>query len=334
MSKVLVLYSGGLDSTVVLAKAIADPLNREVETLTFDYGQSNSTEFLKAYALSMDWGFKFNKMILHGLGTDANVEIPARNTVFLAYALKFALENKFNTVQVGFEPDSTYVDSSWGYFELQRKLFELHGIRLEAPIKHYENKAQTLREALDLGVPLRYIHSCRNKEVCFECKTCKLLMKSLRSIIKFDNIELFFKSVIDNKAYGKGFNISTSESGSFKYLPALFEATRLQDLRGMTVYTTGNWGKSLEIAKNKYGLQCQLKINITADLKELRSNMLNTNTKLGEWGTRQALSTLPRPRYMNGKTINCPVVQGNLMASLVSLGYRIGNDITLITEEK
>ena len=73
-STALVLFSGGQDSTVCLAYALAT--YDRVETLAFDYGQTHKVELQcratilqKIGAINPDWGAK--------LGDDHNLEIPA-----------------------------------------------------------------------------------------------------------------------------------------------------------------------------------------------------------------------------------------------------------------
>ncbi len=56
--KALVLLSGGVDSAVALAKAVNDYGSQNVETVTYDYGQTNSNEIKYAQLLSDHYDVK------------------------------------------------------------------------------------------------------------------------------------------------------------------------------------------------------------------------------------------------------------------------------------
>src|SRR5438128_819333 len=88
-NKVVILYSGGLDSTVVLAQALAK--QDEVLALSIDYKQSNAEELVKAKALADNWGFNHEILPMEIKHTNAKIEVPARNTMFLSRALELAL---------------------------------------------------------------------------------------------------------------------------------------------------------------------------------------------------------------------------------------------------
>ena len=87
--KTIVLYSGGLDSTVVLAQEIRDQKG-DVLALSFDYGQSCGTELTKCSELSKYWGFRHKVVPMTLPFTDARSEIPARNTKRMAKLVKDA----------------------------------------------------------------------------------------------------------------------------------------------------------------------------------------------------------------------------------------------------
>src|SRR3990167_3437436 len=107
--KSVVLFSGGLDSTTCMALAIAEGF--EVYALSFQYGQSHVVELEHASKLAKQFGVKAHKMITLPLAdwggsslTDKsmvipnysdnkwipNTYVPARNTIFLSYALAYA----------------------------------------------------------------------------------------------------------------------------------------------------------------------------------------------------------------------------------------------------
>src|SRR5579885_3413477 len=114
--KAVVLLSGGLDSSTVLAIAHAE--GYELHTLSFDYGQRHQREVDAASAVARHYGVPLQKTVridLRAFGGSAltadiavpharsleemaqNIPItyvPARNTIFLSFALAYAEVNE------------------------------------------------------------------------------------------------------------------------------------------------------------------------------------------------------------------------------------------------
>src|SRR6266550_8872207 len=112
MKRAVVLLSGGIDSTTTLAIAIAE--GYEVYALSFDYGQRHEIETEAARRVANSLGAKEHRVAnidLHIFGGSALTDdievpkqrseteiahgipityVPARNTIFLAYALAWA----------------------------------------------------------------------------------------------------------------------------------------------------------------------------------------------------------------------------------------------------
>lgn len=107
MSKAVVLLSGGLDSTTCLSIAIKE--GYDVYTLSFDYGQKNNKEILCTQEIVKYYSIKEHKIIKVGnVGgsalTNDDIEVPdyqglpnipvtyvpARNIIFLSYAVGYA----------------------------------------------------------------------------------------------------------------------------------------------------------------------------------------------------------------------------------------------------
>src|SRR6056300_1439718 len=106
--KAVILVSGGLDSTTVIA--IAKAQGYECYTLSFDYGQRHRAELIAADRVSKSHGVAIHKTVRLDLSTiggsaltDMNIDVPeqettgipvtyvpARNTVFLSIALGWA----------------------------------------------------------------------------------------------------------------------------------------------------------------------------------------------------------------------------------------------------
>lgn len=108
-NKAIVLVSGGLDSTTTLA--IAKDLGFECYALSFDYDQRHISELIAAKKVATSFNVKDHKVIKLDMGqiggsalTDSNIDVPeddlsegipvtyvpARNTIFLSYALAWA----------------------------------------------------------------------------------------------------------------------------------------------------------------------------------------------------------------------------------------------------
>jgi 7-cyano-7-deazaguanine synthase in queuosine biosynthesis len=322
----LVLYSGGLDSTVVLARHLADPAFSRVAAVTFDYDQTNLQEVSCAEILAKAWGFEHRVVKLEGLGGDAHVQIPARNTVFLAHSLKIALEDGFTDVSAGWEPGSTYADSSEPYIEGMQAAFGAHGVGLWAPVKHGNSKADTLRAALDLGVPLDLVHSCRATPVCYSCRTCLMMNKATLSLFPRLTWRELREALVREEAALEytpchEYRCWSERQGSFKYLPALLALAH--DYPGpLHVVTTGNWGAAVMRAMHDYpSLARDLTITRATNLLSFKDSDFNTDLIHAEWGTKQALSRLPRPRFLT-RSLDGPVVQGHLKLAAERLGYR------------
>lgn len=327
--KVVVLYSGGLDSTVVLAKALHE--GHQVLAISIDYNQANRRELACCAMLQCYWGFE-HKIIQQKLPySDPAKQIPARNTIFLAKALEQALIWEAQEVWYGAEPDSTYPDSSVAYIDAMDHVFQLHGIRLLAPIKTLPNKLAVLQQALDLGVPLDIIHSSLGKEVDGNDKTSKRFLDALNVLFPLigPRVLLDFISDAHEVSNKQPFHIYSHHTGSFKYLPALFLLTGRDvfltpdhDRVEMPVYTTGNWGKSLVYANQLAPRYERIVPILKTNPDVLALNKLNTNLEAAVWGTKQMLSRLPRPQFQS-KPIVCRQTQGHLSKTLTDMGYVI-----------
>jgi 7-cyano-7-deazaguanine synthase len=126
MSKTLVVFSGGQDSTTVLYKAVADRGVENVSALTIDYNQKNSIEIESALIIAKMVGIKDHEVlkigsILQGTSplTDPNAKleeyeshkvlpgglektfVPARNLLFMTLAANRAFVKGIDTISLG-----------------------------------------------------------------------------------------------------------------------------------------------------------------------------------------------------------------------------------------
>lgn len=203
--KAVILVSGGLDSTTVLA--IARSEGYECYTLAFDYGQRHKVELVAAEKLSKVLGAVQHKVIhldLRSIGgsalTDDSIAVPehetagipvtyvpARNTVFLSIALGWAevlgAENIF--IGVNAVDFSGYPDCRPDYIAAYERMANLAtragaeggALHIRTPLIHL-TKAEIVQRGLSLGVDYSLTVSCyqanANGEACGKCDSCRL----------------------------------------------------------------------------------------------------------------------------------------------------------------
>ncbi|BFM12193.1 7-cyano-7-deazaguanine synthase QueC [Simiduia litorea] len=204
-SPAVVLVSGGLDSTTVIAMAQAKGF--DVYALSFDYGQRHSAELVAAQQTAEALGVKAHKVVkldLRTIGgsalTDAAIDVPeqetagipvtyvpARNTVFLSIALGWAevLGAKDIFIGVNAVDYSGYPDCRAEFiaaFETMANLatkagVEGHKLRIHTPLIDM-SKADIVREGTRLGVDYAMTVSCYQATdaglACGKCDSCRL----------------------------------------------------------------------------------------------------------------------------------------------------------------
>jgi 7-cyano-7-deazaguanine synthase len=215
MKRAVVLLSGGLDSTTTLATAIAE--GYETYALSFDYGQRHKIELDAARRIARALGAKEHRvakidMRIFGcsaLTDDVDVPkkrsqteighgipvtyVPARNTIFLSYALALAETGGARDIFIGANAIdySGYPDCRPEFIEALETLANLGtkaGVegarfRIHAPLIKF-SKAEIIRKALELDVDLALTHTCYDPSpdgvACGECDACLLRLKGFR----------------------------------------------------------------------------------------------------------------------------------------------------------
>jgi 7-cyano-7-deazaguanine synthase len=212
----VVLLSGGLDSTTVLA--IAKHEGFRVHALTFQYGQRHAIEIASARRVAQAFDVERHVIVdmdLRVFGGSALTDelavpkhrapenishgipityVPARNTVFLAYALGFAEVTQSEDIFIGVNAldYSGYPDCRPEYiraFEAMANLATKAAIegrqrlRIHAPLIRL-SKAQIIQRGLELGVDYSLTHSCYDPAPdgtsCGQCDSCLLRLKGFR----------------------------------------------------------------------------------------------------------------------------------------------------------
>ena len=203
--KAVILVSGGLDSTTVVAMAKSQ--GYDCYTLSFDYGQRHRSELVAAQRASELMTVHDHKVVKLDLGTiggsaltDTAIDVPeeetsgipvtyvpARNTVFLSIALGWAEVLGANDIFLGVNavdysgyPDCRpeYISAFESMANLATKAgVEGHRLSIHAPLIDM-TKAQIVQSGLALGVDYSQTVSCyqANSEgqACGRCESCRL----------------------------------------------------------------------------------------------------------------------------------------------------------------
>lgn len=206
--KALVLLSGGLDSTTVLG--IAHHEGFELHTLSFDYGQRHQREVEAAravanhYHVQQQQTIKIDLRAFGGSALTADIPVPhsrsfdtmsqeipityvpARNTIFLSFALAYAEVSGANDIFLGINAIdySGYPDCRPEYLAAYERMANLatkaavqdgRVFRFHAPLL-YMNKAEIIHTGTELGVPYELTWSCYEGEelACGRCDSCLL----------------------------------------------------------------------------------------------------------------------------------------------------------------
>ena len=212
MPAAVLLLSGGLDSTTLLAHALHQGF--DVHAMTFRYGQRHATEIEAARRVATAFGVRDHVIVDIDLRTfggsaltsdiavpkDRDVAetegipityVPARNTIFLSFALAWAEVLNAQNIFIGVNAldYSGYPDCRPEYiasFERMANLATRGGVEGTNPI-HIRTplidltKAQIIRRGLDLGVDYSITQSCYDPDAtgaaCGHCDACQLRLR-------------------------------------------------------------------------------------------------------------------------------------------------------------
>ncbi len=209
--KAVVLLSGGLDSTTVLAIARAE--GYLPHALSFRYGQRHQAELTAASRVARAFGVPHRILAIDlraiggsaltddievpkdrdraAMGKDVPVTyVPARNTVFLALALGYAETLDAGDLFLGANAVdySGYPDCRPAFIEAFERLAQVataQGVsgavqyRVHAPLMSL-TKADIIRRGVELGVDYALTHSCYDpvgELACGRCDACQLRRK-------------------------------------------------------------------------------------------------------------------------------------------------------------
>lgn len=213
MKKAVVLLSGGLDSTTALA--VAKVQGYQPYALSFRYGQRHLAELDAASRVAKTLGVKEHLIaqidlrrfggsaltsdlqVPKGRAAAAMAEaipvtyVPARNTVFLSFALAWAEVLGASDIFIGVNAldYSGYPDCRPEYIQAYEQMANLatkaavegrQKLRIQAPLIHL-SKGEIIRKGLELGVDYALTSSCYDPspagQPCGQCDSCLLRAK-------------------------------------------------------------------------------------------------------------------------------------------------------------
>lgn len=208
--KILVLSSGGVDSTTCLAMAVREVGRENVLALSIYYGQKHDKEIQAAGAVADHYGVQRLELDLSLIFAGSNCSllkqstedipheayaaqiektggtapvstyVPFRNGLFLSAAASVALSHGCGKIMYGAHADdaagSAYPDCSLAFVTaMQQSISEGTGgqLTLEAPFVSV-SKAEVVKTGLSLGVPYELTWSCYEggDKPCGVCGTC------------------------------------------------------------------------------------------------------------------------------------------------------------------
>lgn len=215
MTKAIILLSGGLDSTVVLAIALSRKCT--CYTFTFNYQQRNYQELEAAKAIAAYYHVPHQIILLDPLPFASsslvshlavptrrttrqittqgipNTYVPARNTLFLAYSM--GLCEAYQADEIHFGPNRLdtfgYPDCCPPYLEAFQRMMQLAtkqavegaAPQLITPLLHLD-KTQIILEGMAFGAPLEMTWSCYSPTEqslpCHACDACLLRAEGFR----------------------------------------------------------------------------------------------------------------------------------------------------------
>jgi 7-cyano-7-deazaguanine synthase len=211
--KAVVLLSGGLDSTTVIALAQSE--GYEIYALTFRYGQRHEVEIEAARRIAALYGVADHvvaQIDLRAFGGSALTDaipvpkgraleemnegipvtyVPARNTIFLSFALAWAEVLKASDIFIGVNAldYSGYPDCRPDYIEAFQRMADLatkagvegkQKLIIHTPLINL-TKAQIVKKGIELGVDYSLTVTCYDPTdegaACGQCDACRLRLK-------------------------------------------------------------------------------------------------------------------------------------------------------------
>lgn len=214
MKEVLLLLSGGIDSTTLLADLCNQ--NKQVHALSFDYGQRHLQELsfakmnalfygvLSHHIIKIDLGpASFSNMLTNHQITPVNYKetplkytpnetyVPGRNLIMLSYAAAYAEANSLRDIYFAANADDGqhFPDCRELFISALNQLWTVcpntSDIKVNTPYIKL-SKSEVIQKSNDLKVNLQHTLSCyapiSNKE-CGTCQSCILKQEAIKKLI-------------------------------------------------------------------------------------------------------------------------------------------------------
>ncbi|AKG24694.1 7-cyano-7-deazaguanine synthase QueC [Calothrix sp. 336/3] len=221
--KAVILLSGGLDSTCVLYQAMADGC--DCYAISFDYQQRHRRELHSALTIAKEAGITQHQVISFDLRlwggsalTDSAIDlpserslaemsenipvtyVPARNTIFLSFALAYGEAIAAERVYIGVNAldYSGYPDCRPDYIQGMQEVFRLgtkqgregNPISIVTPLINLK-KTEIIQLGNQLGVPWELTWSCYagGESACGVCDSCRLRLAAFAELGLVDPID-------------------------------------------------------------------------------------------------------------------------------------------------
>jgi 7-cyano-7-deazaguanine synthase len=213
--KAIVILSGGMDSSVLLAHTIATNKGGEVVAVTVDYGQRHNREIVCSRHQALSHGVKhevvdmsglfrqlgascltdLKQCVPHGHYTEETMKqtvVPNRNMILLSVAIAFAVKHKAGFVAYGAHAgDHTiYPDCRPEFADKMSELAGIanwHRVELLRPFMTW-TKSEIVKRGSCLGVQFGKTWSCYegNEIACGKCGTCVERLEAFEQAGFFD----------------------------------------------------------------------------------------------------------------------------------------------------
>ena len=217
MTKIVVVYSGGMDSFTLINFALKQ--DHEVSAISFDYGQKHrkeldsATDFCKSRSISLEVSnISGIKPLLKGSALTDNIEVPRghyedqtmkmtvvpnRNMIMISLSIAYAISIDFEEVWYGAHSGdhSIYPDCRPEFLESINKTSKLanyESIEIRAPFINL-SKSEILSKGLGMNLDYSQTWTCYEGKVqaCGKCGACVERLEAFEENNEKDPIEYF-----------------------------------------------------------------------------------------------------------------------------------------------
>lgn len=193
-SKSLLLFSGGIDSTVILYSLIKK--NIFPICLSFDYRQRHKRELESAAKITklckvihkiinLDFSFANSSLVNKSEIKEKNSYVPGRNIIFLSIAVSYAESNNISNIYIGANADDSnnFPDCRIKFFKSYQNTINFgirDKIKIIIPLIKL-TKEKVIEKGISLDIPFNLTWSCYAgaEKPCGKCEPCMAMRKYL-----------------------------------------------------------------------------------------------------------------------------------------------------------